>query len=423
MNIEELKNKRILILGFGKEGKDTYLALRKLFPKKKIGIADEKFGKDYLKRVGDYDVIIKTPGIPLTKVKPLLRKGAEITSQTEIFFDNFKGLIIGVTGTKGKGTVSSLIYQILKKEGLKAHLGGNIGQPVFQRGLKSRGKEIFVMELSSHQLQNLKKSPQIAVFLNLYPDHLDYYKNLREYQKAKESICYWQKPKDWLVYNADDKIVCQIAKKSKAQKIPVRASKKRYESPLKGNFNVFNIVAAVEVAKILEIPEKTIREAVKKFKPLAHRLEFVGKYRGIEFYNDSMSTIPEATIAALEALPETTTLLVGGSDKGSNYSKMAEVISKSKVKNLIVLGKGTGEKILKELKEGAKLLPSRKEFRSFLANSMQEAVKIAYQKTPKQGICLLSPGAASFNLFENYKARGNLFKKWIKHYGSRHAKK
>lgn len=417
MRLSELKDKKILILGFGREGKDSYLALKKLFPGKKIGVADEKKnGKDYLKEVKNYDVIIKTPGIPQRAVKPFLKKGAKITSQTEIFFDNYPGMIIGVTGTKGKGTTATLIYQILKKGGLKAHLIGNIGKPVFQTLLKSKKQDIFVYELSSHQLQNLKKSPHIAVFLNLFPDHLDYYKSFKEYQKAKENVALFQTKEDFFIYNRDDKIVKEIAKKTKAKKIPfnlclkwkLKQIIKRKEIPLKGDFNLLNVGAAVEVAKLFSISRKKIREGIKTFKPLPHRLEFVGKYKGIKFYDDSMSTLPEVTMAALDALGnKVKTLIIGGSDKGSDYSELAQKILQSNLKTLIIFP-GTGGKVWQEiLKIRDNNLPE-----PFFVSSMKEAVKIAYQKTSRGEVCLLSPGAASFNLFQDYRERGNLFKRY-----------
>ena len=225
MKLTQLKNKKILILGFGKEGKDNYLALRNLFPEKVLGIADKQeisnfqfpisnllkkdkrvklyFGKNYLKEIKNYHLIIKTPGISLRLIKPYLTKKQIITSQTQIFLENCKETIVGITGTKGKGTTASLIYQILKKGGLKAKLVGNIGKPVFQTLLKSKKNDIFIYELSSHQLENLKKSPHIAVFLDLYPAHLDYYKNFEEYKKAKENIALRQTKKDFFIYNAD----------------------------------------------------------------------------------------------------------------------------------------------------------------------------------------------------------------------------
>ncbi len=450
MPFDELKNKKILILGFGREGKDNYLALRKLFPDKVLGIADRlkikdlrlkikdqgfkkvkwHLGEDYLKSLKNYDLIIRTPGIPLSTIKPFLEKRTRITSQTEIFLENCPGRIVGVTGTKGKGTTASLIEQILKKGGLKARLIGNIGKPVFQTLLRAKENEIFVYEMSSHQLQNLKKSPHIAVFLNLYPAHLNYYKSFKEYQKAKENIAKWQTKKDFFIYNSDESRLREMAKKSEAKKIPFGIKKikelekiiYRKEIPLKGEFNLLNVMAAVSVGKILNIPLKKIGQGVKSFKPLAHRLELAGKYKGIEFYNDSLATVPQATEGALEALGERVeTLILGGFDRGKiNFSSLAKTILKKKVKTLIFLDKGaefsqsvdTGKKIWKKI-----LLLRRTNLpKSFFTPSMQTAVKIAYKTTKKEGICLLSPAASSFNLFRDYRERGNLFKRFVKKY-------
>lgn len=449
MRLNELKDKKILILGFGKEGIDSYLALRRLFPQKQLAVADEKkienyelkirtlinkdkkiklyLGKNYLASLKNYDLIIKTPGIPEKTYRPFIKEGSEISSQTKIFFDNFPGLIIGVTGTKGKGTTSGLIYQILKIAGFKAYWLGNVGRPVFQHLLKSQPEHIAVYELSSHQLQDLKKSPHIAVFLNLFPDHLDYYKNFNDYKKAKENIALYQKKDDFFIYNPDEKIVMEIAKKTKARKITFRLKDKKEitkiinpkEIPLKGDFNLLNAMAAVSVGKIFKIPNQKIKEAVKSFQSLPHRLEFVGKYKGIEFYNDSMSTVPEAAIAALQALgSKATTIILGGSDKGSDYSDLAEKIAKSNIKTLIIFS-GIGKKVLELVRNCESNLPKKKLRDPFFVSSMQEAVKIGFKKTKRGEACLLSPGAASFNLFRNYQERGNLFKKFVKRYGKK----
>ncbi len=443
MYLNELKDKKILVLGFGKEGKDNYLALRKLFPEKIIAIADKLefkelskrnqeflkkgknlklyLGKNYLESLKNYQLIIKTPGIKLSSLKPFLRKKTKVTSQTEIFFEYCLGKIIGVTGTKGKGTTSSLIYQILKKGKFRTHLIGNIGRPVFKTLLKAKKEDIFVYELSSHQLQFLKKSPYIAVFLNLYPDHLDYYKNFKEYCQAKESITSYQTKKDYFIYNSEQKLLREIAKKSKAKKIAFNIKKiknlekiiSRKEIPLKGDFNLLNILAAVLVGEIFNIPSKDIKKAIKSFKPLAHRLEFVGRYKGIEFYNDSFATIPQATIVALDALgKKVKTLILGGSSKREiDFPVLAKKILKSKIENLILFPY-TGKKIWKEVlnfKKDEKNLP-----KSFFVSSMAEAVKTVYKHTRKGSICLLSPASASFSVFRNYKERGNLFKKYVK---------
>ncbi|MFH0739520.1 MAG: UDP-N-acetylmuramoyl-L-alanine--D-glutamate ligase [bacterium] len=439
--LEDLKDKKILILGFGKEGRDSYLALRKLFPGKVLGVADrDRFkiqdsrdknlklylGENYLDKIGEYDLVIKTPGISLEK-RP------NFTSQTEIFFDNFPGIIVGVTGTKGKGTTASLIYEILKKAGLKVYLGGNIGKPVFQKLVTLRQaqggpEDIFVYELSSHQLQGLKKSPQIAVFLNLFSDHLDYYKNFAEYQKAKANIAKYQTKDDYLIFNAKDKQVKEISKKVKSHKIDFNQDKKYYETRLPGEFNQLNIKAAVAVARLFMVKPEIIKTAMKDFKGLPHRLEFVGKFKGIEFYNNSMATVPQTTILDLQTFNhKPISLIAGGSDKGSDYRDLVKEIKQTSVKNLIVLGQGTGQRIEKALKLSEPRAPKNlsKEPGSpglrqlFHASSMKEAVRICYENTPKNGVCLLSPASASFNLFKDYQDRGKQFVKYAKLYGAK----
>jgi UDP-N-acetylmuramoylalanine--D-glutamate ligase len=490
MKLDELKNKKILILGLGREGIDSFKFLRKLFPKKVLGLADQSkikkqtlptgrqetknkkmikkdrkvklyFGENYLKAIKKYDVIVKSPGISFEVIKPFLKQGKEIkiTSQTEIFFSNCPGKIVGITGTKGKSTTASLIYKILKDNGIKAHLVGNIGKPVLSYlpstknlalGLSlAKTNDVFVYELSCHQLFKLRKPassadrpassadrpassadrpacrqagvPYIAVFLNIYPEHLDYYKNFEEYISAKANIARWQTKNDYLIFNSKDKIVKEIAEKSKAKKIPINIKKYKFitdmqnEISLKGKFNLQNIAAAAAVGKIFEIPDKKIIKAIKSFKPLAHRLEFVGEFQKIKFYNDSLSTIPQAAIAAIETLENNVrTLITGGFDRGLDFSDLAEKILKSKIKTLILFPT-TGEKIQQEvisLAKKKKIKPPK----CFFVNEMKEAIKLSFENTKKNGICLLSPASPSFGIFKNYEERGNLFKKYIKRF-------
>ncbi|MBI1984727.1 MAG: UDP-N-acetylmuramoyl-L-alanine--D-glutamate ligase [Candidatus Wildermuthbacteria bacterium] len=401
MKLSDLKNKKILILGFAREGKDTLLFLRKKFPGKKFGIADQKLSKDYLKKIGEYDVIIKSPGIPQKTIAPFLKRGQIITSQTDIFLENCEGMVIGVTGTKGKSTTSSLIYEVLRKGGVRAHLIGNIGKPVLAFLERQNPKDVFVYELSSFQLENLTESPHIAVLLNLYSEHLDHHGNLKKYIASKENIAKYQKETDFLVYNAKDPLVLKIAKLSKAQKLPYAFRPSLHPW-------IASAEPARIIGKLFGINEKTIEQAIRTFKPLPHRLEPAGKYKGITFYNDSLATIPEAAIAALNALGQkVSTLIAGGFDRGVNPAKLAKRIEKSNIKTLILFP-DTGKKIIRSMKKRPLY---------FFAKDMKEAVKLCYKHTKKGTICLLSPAASSFNMFKDYRDRGEQFKKFVKLYG------
>jgi UDP-N-acetylmuramoylalanine--D-glutamate ligase len=363
-------------------------------------------GKDYLKSLKDYDIIIKSPGIPihLPEIEKAFKEN-KITSQTELFFQNCPGKIVGITGTKGKSTTTSLIYEILKKGGLKTFLVGNIGNPVLSLLLKAKPEDIYVFELSCHQLYKLKKSPHVAVFLNLYPEHLDYYKNLKEYALTKANITLNQDKKDYLIFNSKDKIVKEFAAKSKAKKIQVN-----------GEYYNLDKNAARAAGEIFKIPSKIIEKTIKEFKLLPHRMELVGTFKGITFYNDALATIPEATMAAIDFLgSKVETIMLGGFERNINFKNLAEKVLKSKIKT-VILFPTTGEKIWKEIvkikKDGG--LPNH-----FSVNNMEDAIRLAYRYTDKEKICLLSTASSSFSIFRDYKEKGDLFKKYVKEYGKK----
>jgi UDP-N-acetylmuramoyl-L-alanine---L-glutamate ligase len=421
MKLQELKDKKILILGFGKEGMDTFVFLRKSFPDKIIGIADKlanlKFqmkglgvskinwhlGSDYLNHLDDYDLIIKSPGIAF-KILPE-KELKKIITQTDIFFENCPGTIIGITGTKGKSTTTALIHQILDKNGIKSYLVGNIGNPVLNLLFSAKKGDVYVYELSSHQLFNLKKSPHIAVFLNIFKEHLDYYKDFKEYAKAKGNITLWQNKTDYLIFNKNDKLVAGFAKKSAARKISIS-----------GEYQELDKNAARAVGKIFKIPENKIEKAIKEFKPLPHRLEKVGTFKGITFYDDALSTIPETAIFAIKFLGDRVgTILLGGFDRNIDFTNLSKILVKNKtIKNLIFFPT-TGEKIWNDVKkEGGEKL-----FKTFFVDNMNDAVRLAYDNTESGKICLMSCASTSFSIFKDYREKGDLFQKFVKFYGKK----
>lgn len=406
MKLQNLKNKKIIIVGFGREGKNTYKTLKKLFPLKSIALADKKeikadereiyTGNDYLNNLKNYDVIIKTPGIPFNEVKKNAGL-AKITSQTELFLENCPGKVIGVTGTKGKSTTSTLIYKILKDSFKNVKLVGNMGKPCLSYLLTAKPKDIFVFEMSCHQLDHISKSPNIAVFINIYPEHLDYYKTFLKYFNSKKNITKFQDKNDLFIYNPEFKEIENI--KTKAHKIPFK------ESFLKNNIHKNTIAAAIAVSKTFGLTEKEIKKSIDEFKTLDSRIEFLGNFNGINFYNDSLATIPEATIFALNELKNVDTLILGGLDRGIKFNKLTEEIKNKKIKN-IILFPNTDKKIYKDLKN--------ENINFFFTDSMKEAVLFAKKNTKKGSICLLSPAAPSYNLFKDYKDRANQFKKYLK---------
>jgi UDP-N-acetylmuramoylalanine--D-glutamate ligase len=392
--LKELENKKIVILGFGREGKDTLKFLKKNLSKKETIVLDPKKDKGYEKELDKCDIIIKSPGIPF-KILPK-KSLSKITSQTEIFLNNCQGKVIGITGTKGKSTTTSMIYDILKKGGFKAYLLGNIGKPALSFLPKIKKGSLVVFEMSSFQLTNIKTSPHIAVLLDIFKEHLDYYNSFKEYIEAKSNITRFQNKEDYLIYNSQDLRVEKIAKESKAKKIPIE-----------GKYYHLDMEAAKKVGEIFGISKTKIEKTIRDFKFLPHRMELIGKYKGIEFYNDSLSTIPEAAILALDLLEDKVqTLIVGGYDRGLNFKELAKRIDESQIENLILFPK-TGKKILKEIK---------RPIRYFLVKDMDKAVSLSYQYTQKERACLLSPASPSFGIFKDYADRGDSFKKFVKKY-------
>lgn len=390
-----------LILGMGREGKATKKYLQTNYPDLKLGEADKANGPDYLQSQLSYDIAIKTPGIPKEKVT------IPYTTATNIFFSKMRNRVIGVTGTKGKSTTASLIYAILQQGGKKSMLLGNIGKPMIDALSEGVSDDaLFVVELSSFQLDDIEHSPHIAVALNLFPDHMDYHKSLEDYYNAKRNIVRFQRSVDVFIYNPQFNLLAGWVKNTYAKAIPFIPTLplKDEEIPLLGVHNHDNIRAAVAVAKHFNISDEVIVQAIRTFKPLPHRLERVGEHRSIVFYDDAISTTPESTIAALEALPQVDTIFLGGEDRGYDFRALEKEILAKGVRN-IVLFPESGKRIYQNIPPELNILRS---------SSMREAVEFAYKHGKPGTICLLSTASPSYSLWKNFEEKGDEFVRYIK---------
>lgn len=442
--IQDLKDKNILILGFAREGLSVAKFLKKYFPEKPITIRDQapkehitqecreflrlnknldvKYSVGDWKQIKDwdsFDLIVKSAGIPLKNLPDEIKP--KLTSETQIFFDLCPGEVVGVTGTKGKSTTSTLIYETFIASNKKAVLIGNIGRPALDYLDQIDQSTMVIYELSSHQLQTLTVSPHVSIFLNIYPEHLDYYESFEDYLSSKAHITTNQTDRDFLIFNQDFPEISAIASKSKATKIPIGQIQAQQLLPLiktsklQGNFNALNVLAAQEVVRLFQIDLKKFASVVRDFKPLEHRLENLGEFKGVKFYNDSLATIPEATIAALETLGgNVETIILGGLDRGVDYSALAKKVISSSIKNLILFPT-TGQKIWGSMIKLDSEVSKR--FEVVDVKDMETAVKYAFQHTSQGKITLLSCASTSFNLFKDYKDRGDQFKFWVEKLG------
>ena len=463
MKIEDLKDKMIGVVGYGIEGHATALYLLKhglkpiLFDQKpwdswleedKNSIKNLKvnfaFGLDAFMELKGFDVVFRSPGVKLTDLKKQVSAKTIITSQTKWFFENCPARIIGVTGTKGKGTTVSLIFEMLEenlkyrvsKAGTKPHknyLTGNIGKIQPFEILDTLNKnDVVVYELSSFQLQDLTLSPYISVVLMVTSEHLDYHKDIKEYREAKAPIAKFQKTTDFVIINSDYEGSVKIGEQSPGEKIYFSRQKsfdkgcyikngkiffrgllggeheiiQINDLQLRGEHNLENIFASVTAAKILGVKTQAIKECLKSFKGLEHRLEFIGQKKGIKFYNDSFSTTPETAIAAINSFNEKEVIILGGSRKKSDFSILAKtIIEKSNVKALILIGVEAPR--IRQALENAGVFHGQ-----ILegAKNMVEIFKQIKLLARPGDVVLFSPACASFDMFQNYKDRGDQFK-------------
>jgi len=439
--------KKIAILGFGKEGKSTFNYIRKHNPNFKLFILDKNenlieeneflrgdiftkviTGYNYLDSLKDYDLIIKTPGISLKDID-ISRFEQNITSQIEIVLECFHNQIIGVTGTKGKSTTSSLIYKVLKDQNIDSLLLGNIGTPVFDYIDDIKDSTKVVIEMSSHQLEFIRTSPHISIILNLFEDHLDHAGSVEHYYESKMNIFKYQSRVDYAIYCSDNKTLYDLvkSKRNDAQLFNYKFAleKQDYntiycddnyiyfrnkpvyninnERNLIGRHNISNIMAVMTVVNILGLSNSIASKSINEFVPLEHRLENVGNYDGVIYYDDAIATIPNATINAIESLGIVNTLIFGGMDRGIHYEELIEYLKKCNIENLICMPE-TGYKI------GSQITNKN----VYKAENLENAVDIAKRITKKGMICLLSPAASSYNQFKNFAEKGNKFKELVR---------
>ncbi|HAV14765.1 MAG TPA: UDP-N-acetylmuramoyl-L-alanine--D-glutamate ligase [Candidatus Pacebacteria bacterium] len=407
MKIEELHGKRILILGYGREGKATHSFLKKFVPDAVVGTADQSDGPEYLEVQAQYDLAIKTPGIPKRLVT------IPYTTATNLFFANLpaSAKTIGITGSKGKSTTTTLIYRILQAAGQHVKLAGNIGKPMLTELMEPVLDDmIFVLELSSYQLEDLAYSPNISVFLNVFPEHLDYHGGLEQYFAAKSRIVAHAQSGDSFVYNSAHQRIADLALRTKAHAIPFvkKVSFDWGSSALRGKHNEEDIRAAVTVAQLFDVPMDVIHTTVLAFEPLPHRMQFVGEFGGIKWYDDAIATAPEPTMYAIDTLGDVDTIFLGGTDRGLEFDKLAEKVCGAGIHN-VVLFPDTGARIAEALKHHC-----GRQLNILETKSMEEAVKFAYTHTAKGKSCLLSTASPSYSLWKDFEDKGNTFQKWVR---------
>lgn len=403
--LHRLRGKRILILGFGREGRSTAAFLKKYLPEAVAAVADKNpmegvthFGENYLQAVYDYDIVIKTPGISL---KDFDAKGVEITSQTDLFLSQFHHQTIGISGTKGKSTTTSLIYHLLKESGHDAILTGNIGIPCFDIMEQIHEDSIVVYELSAHQLEYVHNSPRVGVLLNVFEEHLDHFGTFERYKHAKFNLLRFMGEEDFAVVH--DLLLMETLELGVNN---VTFSRMDFDIdedalPILGPHNLLNAKAALCACAAYGVDAREVIPHLYTFKPLEHRLEPVGTFGGVTFINDSISTIPQAAVAACQTLGRVDFLLLGGFDRNIDYQPLVDYMTEHPVPHLLFTGKA-GERMMAMMER----VPVQKTRYS----SMEEAFAYIAAHAQKGDVCLLSPAASSYDQYKNFEERGRKFK-------------
>lgn len=448
--IENIKNKKIAVLGLGisnyplikflsKYNNNISIFDRKnnedmLLKIKSLGDYKYFFGENYLDNLNGYDIIFRTPGLRPDHPNILkeISNGAELTSEMELFVDLCPAQIFGITGSDGKTTTTTLIYNILKEHGYNCYLGGNIGTPLLDKIEEISIDDKVVLELSSFQLMTFKKSVDVAVVTNITPNHLDMHTNMDEYVEAKKNIFKFSQNKK-LIINYDNEITNSF-KDTENSVLFSRRNILKNGAFLKGDHlfykdndfemkivnikdikipgmhNVENYLAAI-CATIDYVDANTISKVAKTLSGVAHRIEFVREYLGVKYYNDSIATSPTRAIAGLNSFDQKLILIAGGKDKNIDYTEFGRVLAQ-KIKHLILIG-ATSEKIKNSLLQGIKEFPSDIEIKIDECKTYEEVVLTAKNVSCQNDIVILSPASTSFDMFNNFEERGNLFKELV----------
>jgi len=441
-----LEGKKVLVVGLGKTGEAlSHFLLQKgarvkISDKKEERELGEKVhfwrqsgaevetGKHELNSFFEADLVIPSPGVPLLpELLAAKRKGVKIISEIELAYRFLKGKIVGITGSNGKSTTVTLTHKILKEAGLDAYLAGNIGNPLISFVASSKDSHIYVTEISSFQLEHIEcfRVP-ISVLLNISLDHLDWHASFTDYYEAKKKLILSQQEDDVTVLNRDDSLVWTLAEGEKSRvyafsqkrKVPrgcfikdgwiiLRDKKEEKlmtisEIPLPGDHNRENVMASALVGYLFGVSLSQMRESIKSFEGLPHRLEKVTTLEGVDFVNDSKATNVDATLKALESFNQKIIIILGGRDKGDDFRKLRKIVTR-KVKKIILIGEAK-EKIRDAL-EGTAAMD--------VASSMKEAVRSGFSAASPGEMVLLAPACTSFDMFKNFEERGDIFKQEV----------
>ncbi len=393
------------------------------------------FGSECLSNLKNFDIVFRAPSCMPTKKELVKAKeeGAIVITEIELLIKMCPGKVIGVTGSDGKTTTTTLIYEMLKEKGYNCYLGGNIGIPLFTKLSEMKEEDFVILELSSFQLMNMTVSPNISVITNITPNHLDIHSSYEEYIDAKKNIFKYQSENDIVVLNYDNELTRNCAKDANSKVIFFSSETKLDDGVildgdviklcndqirrhiintkdilLRGKHNYENICAAIAATKSL-VDLDTQIAVIKKFSGVEHRTEFVREIDGVKWYNDSIGTSPTRTIAGLYSFEEPIVLIAGGYDKHLDYTPIAKPILE-KVKTLILIGQ-TAEKIFLAVKEEEE--KQGKKLDIYMCETLEDTVKLAKKSARNGDIVLFSPASASFDMFKNFAERGNKFKEIV----------